>query len=154
MAGNLFIISAPSGTDKTTVIRRLLETVSDLTLAISYTTRDPRPHERSGVDYAFIEEKLSGGRDLLLDIDVQGAAKVKQRYPNAILIFLMPPSFDDLKERIRSRGTDDEASLKKRLADAGEEFSRRHEYDYQVVNDDLEEAVGEIAEIIDYYRGG
>lgn len=154
MAGNLFIISAPSGTGKTTVIRRLLETVSDLTLSISYTTRDPRPHERNGVDYAFIEEKLSGGRDLLLDIDVQGAAKVKQRYPNAILIFLMPPSFDDLKERIRSRGTDDEASLKKRLADAGEEFSRRHEYDYQVVNDDLEEAVGEVAEIISYYRGG
>jgi guanylate kinase len=185
MAGNIFVISAPSGTGKTTIVKKLLNDVPNLVLAVSYTTRFARPQEKDGVDYFFVdkvqfkemvrsggfiewaevhgqtygtpkkevEESLAKGLDVLLDIDTQGAAKVKQKYPDAVLVFLLPPSFDELERRLRSRGTNTEEDVEKRIENAREEYVRRHEYDYQVVNDELEEAFDEVVEIIDYYRG-
>lgn len=185
MAGNIFVISAPSGTGKTTIVKKLLDKVAGLKLAVSYTTRKPRPQEKDGVDYVFVKEDefqnmvkksefvewaevhgqyygtpkkdvdnaLKENYDALLDIDTQGASKVKQKYPDSILIFLLPPSFEELERRLTSRGTNTKEDLEKRINNAREEYARRHEYDYQVVNDDLNEAYEEILEIINYYRG-
>lgn len=185
MSGNIFVISAPSGTGKTTIVKKLLDEVPNLMLGVSYTTREPRPQEKDDVDYKFVDEtefkkmiksggfiewaevhgkcygtpkkevedKLKENMDVLLDIDTQGADKVKKKYPNAITIFLLPPSFDELERRLRSRGTNTEADVEKRIDNARKEYIRRHEYDYQVVNDDLNEACEEIEEIISYYRG-
>lgn len=185
MKGHLFVISAPSGTGKTTIVKRLLEVVPNLTLSVSYTTRSPRPQEKDGVDYFFIDEdkfhsmvkahkfvewaevhgnlygspkeevekKLLSGLDVLLDVDTKGARSVKQRFPEAILIFLLPPSFEELERRLRTRGMNTGKDLETRIKNAREEYSRRHEYDYQVVNEDLDEAFDEIQELINYHRG-
>lgn len=184
MHGNIFIISAPSGAGKTTVIKKLLGTVADLSLAVSFTTRKKRPGEVDGVDYRFVDKAefedmvgkggfvewaevhgefygtpkndidgvVSLGGDILLDIDIQGAVKVKKKYPDAISIFLLPPSLEDLEKRIKERGVNNKDDLKRRLDNARLEMARRHEYDYQVVNDSIDEAVDEVADIIDYYR--
>lgn len=183
MAGNIFVISAPSGTGKTTIIKRVLKKLSGISLAVSYTTRAPREGEKEGRDYCFVskpefeamaergqfvewaeyasgwygtpkedvDEKLGVG-DVLLDIDTQGAAKVKMKCPDAVLIFIMPPSFDDLFNRLKTRGSDTEDNIEKRIEIARKEMSRRHEYDYQVVNEDLDEACEEVIEIIKHHR--
>jgi len=180
LAGHLFVISAPSGTGKTTVIKGLLKEVSGLCMAVSYTTREPRTGEEDGVDYVFIDDKefssmikksqfvewaevhqhkygtpiseikrlLKGGNKVLLDIDTQGAENVKKKFPEAISIFLLPPSFDELEKRLRTRGQNSEKEMKIRIENAKEEYAKRHLYDYQVVNEDLGEAIDEISEII------
>ena len=184
MTGNIFVISAPSGTGKTTVVKRLLEEVDDLTLAVSCTTREPRPNEVSGVDYTFVgkdefnkkakaggylewaevhgesygtpksevDRILSEDIDVLLDIDIQGGMKVKQKCPDAILIFLLPPSFEELENRLKTRGLNSPEDMKTRIENARGEMERRHEYDYQVFNEDLSDALDEIKDIIYYYR--
>lgn len=174
--GTLWIISAPSGAGKTSLVKALLEQEPGLSLAVSYTTRPPRPGERDGVHYHFVEESvflrmvqedaflehaqvfgnrygtaeatvregLEAGRDLLLEIDWQGARQVRERFPAAVSVFVLPPSAQALHERLRGRGQDSEAVIGARMAQARSEASHYDEYDYLVVNDDFEAALGEL----------
>ncbi len=180
MKGKLFVISAPSGTGKTTVIKNLMSRMPKLALSISATTRQPRGSEKNGTDYLFvseaeftkmissgemlewanvhehlygtpkkpIEEWLKEGKNVLLDIDVQGAKSVKKHFKDAVLIFLLPPSREELIKRLKGRGANSEADLKIRIKNADKELAQKSFYDYNVVNDDLDRAVGEIAGII------
>ncbi len=184
--GLLFVVSAPSGTGKTTVCRRLLERDPGLALSISHTTRRPRPGEVPGRDYHFVSHRafremvergafvefaeyggnlygtseaeleriLASGRDALLEIEVQGAAQIRQRRPDARLIFLLPPSLEVLEARLRGRGTDDEDAIQKRLALARRELAAAPNFDYAVVNDDLDRTVEALLEIVEAERRG
>lgn len=184
MPGHIFVISAPSGAGKTTIIKKLLKDVQNIYMAVSCTTRAVRPQEEDGRDYHFVSRQefdslikdrkfvewaevhgqkygtlksdvdghIQKGVDVLLDIDTQGAEKVKKRYPDAVLIFLLPPSFDELERRLRDRGVNTEKDMETRINNARDEYSRRHEYNYQVVNETVEEAVQEVREIVEYYR--
>jgi guanylate kinase len=178
--GLLFVISAPSGTGKTTVAHRLIERCPGLTRSTSFTSRLARPGERQGVDYNFVsrqtfeemvrrdaflewadifgnlygtgredtEAALARGQDLLLVIDVQGARQVRRRSTNAVAVFVLPPSYDELEERLRGRNQDSTVAIDRRLATARAEVSAVGEYDYVVVNDDLERCVGEVDAIV------
>ncbi len=182
--GRLFIVSAPSGAGKTTLCRGLLDRLPDMVRSVSYTTRTPRPGERHGVDYYFIEEdafragiksgrwiewarvhgnyygtatdqieeKLSAGIDMVLNIDVQGADQIHARYPDCVRIFIMPPSLAELKRRLEKRGGDDEAAMKTRMAAAEREMSRRNDYDHVLVNDDLAGATEDLIAVVSSYR--
>jgi len=178
--GLLIVISAPSGTGKTTLCHMLLEEFPNMEFSISYTTRKPRPGELNGRDYFFVDRKtfermieegdflewaevygnlygtsksqvlkaLKEGKDILLDIDTQGALQVKKNFPEAVLIFILPPSLKELERRLKKRGTDDEETIKKRLQIAREEIRKALEYDYIVVNDILEVAFERLRSII------
>ncbi len=184
--GLLFVVSAPSGTGKTTVCRRLLERDPGLALSVSHTTRRPRPGEVPGRDYHFVSHRefrdlvergafvefaeyggnlygtseaeleriLEQGRDALLEIEVQGAAQIRARRPDARGIFLLPPSLEVLEARLRGRGTDDEEAIQKRLALARRELAAIGTFDYAVVNDDLEGTVDALLSIIEAERRG
>jgi guanylate kinase len=183
--GRLFIISAPSGSGKTSLAIRLLEEVSNLQFAVSHTTRRPRGQERHGVEYffvsetefetmiveeaflehahvygnyygtnlAFVESQLSSGTDVLLDIDVQGALKVKARRPETVLIFVFPPSFDELRSRLKRRSLDDQKVIEKRLNIAREEIQLYKEYGYLIVNSEIGKSLNELKSIIMAARG-
>ena len=178
--GRLLVISAPSGTGKTTLVEKLVTELSDLVVSRSYTSRQVGPGERDGVDYNYVdraqfesmiagdeflewadvfgnyygtgraqtEKLLASGLDVMLVIDVQGAKQVRSRRPDAILIFLLPPSFAALERRLRGRSRDDEATILRRLAAAREEVSHYREYDYVVVNDEIGPAVDRLTSII------
>lgn len=177
---NLIVISAPSGTGKTTVIGHLLEQNHRLVRAITCTTRAPRGQEVDGVDYFFLtpeafERKvladdflewahvhsymygtlrkvcmdiLAQGKDVVLNVDVQGALNIKKIYPRAVLVFLSPPSLQVLEERLKGRGTDTPEVIAQRIQNAKFELSMKKEYDYEVVNDDLQKAVGRLNSLI------
>jgi guanylate kinase len=164
------VISAPSGTGKSTLLARLLKSVPGLRFSVSHTTRAPRPGERDGVQYHFvsrdafdamIEQQLllewatvheerygtslaeyeaarAMGEDLLLDIDVQGAAQVRARFQNAVAVFILPPSAAALEARLRGRGQDEERQVETRLRNARLELASYRAYDYVVVNEDLD----------------
>ncbi len=177
----LVIISAPSGTGKTTLCDRLLKEIPELILSISTTTRAPRGAEKNEVHYffvtheafkaqianngfaewaevhgnfygtsrSFISQAFNQGKSLLLDIDVQGAAQLKKGYPNeTVQIFLEPPSMKELERRLRSRGTDSEDTIQKRLKAAINEMAAKDHFDHVIVNDDLEKSYLELAAII------
>ncbi len=178
-SGTLFVVSAPSGAGKGTLIRRLLEELDGIVFSVSWTTRAPRPGERDGVDYHFcdettfrekvrrgeflewaevhghlygteraqVEARLAEGLDVLLDIDVQGAAQVRASGFPATFVFILPPSPEVLAERLRGRGTESEESLRLRLADARDEVPRWREFDWLVLNDDLAEATREFVAV-------
>lgn len=178
--GRLFVVSAPSGTGKTTVVERLLHQVSDLVVSRSYTCRPLRPGEHDGVDYTFVsrsefegmvardeflewadvfgnlygtrrpdtERLLASGLDVVLVIDVQGAAQVRSRAPGSISVFVLPPSFAALERRLRGRSKDTDEAIARRLAVAREEVSRFREYDYLVVNDDVAACVDRLRSIV------
>ena len=178
--GLLFIVSAPSGTGKTTVVERLVERTPNLAMSRSYTSRAMRPGEKDGVDYTFVarqrfesmiaaseflewadvfgnlygtcaadtERHLASGVDLVLVIDVQGARKVRACGITATTVFVMPPSFDVLERRLRGRSKDPEPEIQRRLAVAREEVAAFSEYDYLVVNDELEGAVTRLQGIV------
>jgi guanylate kinase len=178
--GLLFVISAPSGTGKTTLVERLVQILPNLRMSRSYTSRSLRAGEREGVDYHFItrrafegmiaenafvewadvfgnlygtaaadvEGMLADGQDVVLVIDVQGARQVRQRGTDHTAVFVMPPSFQVLERRLRGRSTEPEAALQRRLETARAEVSSYREYDYVVVNDDLESTVVRLQEII------
>jgi guanylate kinase len=178
--GLLFVVSAPSGTGKTTVVERLVQVVPDLGLSRSYTSRAARTGETDGVDYNFItrqrfeemvvadaflewadvfgnlygtcaddaEREISAGRDLVLVIDVQGARKVRAHGLPMIGIFVLPPSFEILEQRLRGRSQDDEAAIARRLITARAEVGAVHEYDYVVVNDALNACVDRLRAIV------
>lgn len=189
--GRLFIISAPSGTGKSTVVANLLKRIPDLVYSVSFTTRPPRAGEHEGRDYRFvdvttfkklinedffaewaevhgafygtprldIEDAVRSGKNVVLDIDVQGGMALKKRYPKAVTIFLAPPSFEELKERLAGRKTDSCAVVARRLKNATREMSFKDRYEYCIVNDDLKRACDEIAAIINppippFFKGG
>jgi len=179
-SGDIFVITAPSGTGKTTLVRLLLSSLPNLVFSISYTTRPPRPNEIHGKDYffvtkdkfkkmiaagemiewaevygnyygtaaSFLQQTIEKGKDILLDIDIQGAKQVKQYFPQAVLIFLLPPSLEELERRLKKRATDPIEVIQKRLAAARREISAAKEFDYIVVNDILENALEELKAII------
>ena len=179
--GLLFVVSAPSGTGKTTVVERLVQVVPDLGLSRSYTSRRMREGEKHGVDYNFItrerfeamvaedaflewadvfgnlygtcaadaEAELAGGRDVVLVIDVQGARQVRKRSADRTIgVFVLPPSFEVLEQRLRGRSKDPEDAIRRRLATARDEISAVSEYDYVVVNDALDACVDRIRAIV------
>ena len=176
----LFIVSAPSGTGKTSVCRRLLRWIPDLIPSISYTTRPPRTDEQEGMDYWFvspetfqekrdkgefaewamvhgcfygtpleeIKKNIALGKDILLTIDVQGAERLHQIFPKVITIFLLPPSWEILRERLGERKTDSREDMERRLNRARKEIAHCKDYDYLIINKDLEAAVEELRAII------
>jgi guanylate kinase len=178
--GRLFVVSAPSGTGKTTVVERLVQVVPDLVMSRSYTSRAVREGECDGVDYNFItrarfeqmvagnaflewadvfgnlygtcaadaERELAAGRDLVLVIDVQGARKVRSRGLETVGIFVLPPTFETLERRLRGRSKDSEEAIRRRLATARAEIDAVVDYDYVVVNDELEACVDRIRAIV------
>lgn len=178
--GRIIVISAPSGTGKTTVIDALLRRVPRLAMSVSYTTRAPRAGERQGVHYYFVtpdqftrmiaaDEFLewvevhgnrygtakaeirrlqAAGRDVLLDIEVQGARAVKNWDAAALLIFLLPPSLDTLRARLQGRGSETPESLARRLARASAEIAEQGWYDHVVTNDQLEQTCDRLVEIL------
>jgi guanylate kinase len=180
-AGTLYVVSAPSGAGKTSLVRALLDSTGDeLVLSVSHTTRMPRPGEVDGRDYHFvdaetfrrmiddgafleyarvfdnyygtarqgIEAQLTQGRDVILEIDWQGARQVRQALPESVGIFILPPSREALRERLRARGQDDEAVIARRMQDAANEMSHYGEYDYLVINEVFSAARDELAAII------
>jgi guanylate kinase len=178
--GILFIISAPSGAGKTSLVGELLKRMENIKASISHTTRDRRPGEEDGVNYHFVsreefigmleqsaflehaevfgnfygtsqhwvEETLAAGEDVILEIDWQGAAQVRQLFPDSTSIFILPPSKQALRERLNNRGQDDSAVIEKRIAAATEEMSHFIEADYMVVNDDFDVALEQLMAIV------
>ncbi len=176
----LIVISAPSGTGKTSIVSSLLQVDPDINLSVSYTTRPPRQNEVDGRDYFFvdharfqemskqkdflesaevygnyygtsrrwIEEKMAAGKEVLLEIDCQGALQVREIYPQALSIFILPPSLEVLKHRLEQRGMDDSKVIERRLSAAREEVSHLYKYDYLVVNQDIQETVQQISCIV------
>lgn len=184
--GLVLVVSAPSGTGKTTVCHAVVSRDAMIVLSVSHTTRAPRSGERDGVEYhfvsrsefdrlaragAFVEhasyndnlygtswaalEKPRGeGRDVLLEIEVQGGAQVRARLPDAVLVFLVPPSFEALEQRLRGRRTDAPEVIERRLAIARQEMEAVVRYDYVVVNDEVERAAEAVLEIVRAEREG
>jgi len=182
--GIIFILSAPSGTGKTTLIKGLRAAYPELRLSISCTTRGRRQGEMHGRDYYFVglpkfaamrtkgdfaewakvhdffygtlrrplEQSIRLGRDILLDIDVQGARKIKRKYPQAVSIFLVPPSWRELQRRLARRGTDGQDIIRRRLLNARSEIRDIIKYDYYVVNRELEESLALLKSIVEAER--
>ncbi len=180
MIGNLFIVAAPSGAGKTTLVRHLLESDKQIGVSISHTTRRPRPGEENGREYHFvdvpsflerigqgeflewaevhgnyygtskrwIEDEMLAERDVLLEIDWQGAQQVRKVFPQAIGIFVLPPSMAILHERLSGRGTDSEDVIARRIAAARDEMRHVDEFDYVIINDTLQQAVGDLQAIV------
>lgn len=180
MTGSLFIVTAPSGAGKTSLVRSLLEMDKLVSLSISYTTRAMRPGEEDGEDYHFVSEErflqmleegdflesaevhgarygtsqtlvesvLAEGRDLVLEIDWQGAAQVRSLYPSAVGIFVLPPSLDELARRLHNRAQDSSEVIARRLAAARDEISHVGEFDYVIINDRFETAIHDLLAII------
>jgi guanylate kinase len=176
----LFVITGPSGVGKGTLIRTLMERVPELELAVSATTRAPRPGERDGADYHFLsdeeferrvaagefveharysgrrygtlrselERRTAEGVPIVLEIEVQGARQVRERGPEAVQIFIAPPSEEALRARLIGRGTDPPDAVAARLETARRELEARAEFDHEVVNDRLEDAVDELVRIV------
>jgi guanylate kinase len=151
MKGELFVVTAPSGAGKSSLIRAALEEEPAIRQSVSYTTRAPRAGEQNGREYHFVDaqtfeamvqrgEFLECAEDLLLEIDWQGAAQVRRLYPASVAIFVLPPSVDELGRRMRARGLDSEAVIERRLANAREEMSHAPEFDYVIINDVFETA--------------
>jgi len=179
MRGTLYIVAAPSGAGKSSIVNAVLARDPNISLSISFTSRKPRPGERHAEHYHFIdaeefkamvaagdffehalvhgdwkgtarqsvEPQLMGGRDVLLEIDWQGARQVRSRIPDAVSVFILPPSRAALEMRMRKRGQDSEEVIAQRLAAAREEMSHYGEFDYVIVNEDFETAVGEMCSI-------
>jgi guanylate kinase len=178
--GILFIVSAPSGAGKTSLVKALLARDPGLSLSVSCTTRPPRAGEQDGVHYHFIDEArfrqciregdfleyaevfgnlygtreadvreaLAGGRDLILEIDWQGARQVRERFRSAVGIFILPPSIAELERRLRGRGTDSDEVIEGRMAQARDEMAHLDEYGYLVVNDGFDVALDALAAIV------
>ena len=176
----LFIVSAPSGAGKTSLLRELLQADPQLSLSVSHTTRAMRPGEQDGVHYHFVDresfmqlvgegvfiehaqvfdnfygtsetavrEQLAAGRDVVVEIDWQGARQVRQRFPEAVSIFIVPPSIEALRERLSGRGQDSDEIIDRRMRDAQSELSHYAEYDYLIVNDDFQLALRQLAEVV------
>lgn len=180
MPGTLFIVTAPSGAGKTTLVRGLLERDRQVQLSISYTTRAPRPGEQDGREYHFVDvptfralrdrgeflewaevhgnyygtsrvwlkEQLAAGRDTLLEIDWQGAQQVRKVFPDAVGVFVLPPSLEELENRLRGRGTDSDEVISRRLLGARGEMRHVGEFDYVIINNELHEALDDLVAVV------
>ncbi len=178
--GHLFVLTAPSGTGKSTIIELVRGNLEEVCYSISYTTRAPREGEVNGVDYHFVSRQdfekmiqarefiewavvydqlygtsmsgvastVSSGKDLLLDLDIQGAREVKRQFPESTSIFILPPSLEVLHERLQKRSLHDDTNIDVRMKKAVEEIRRCKDYDFLIVNDDLDQAVREVKAII------
>ncbi|MCW8410090.1 guanylate kinase [Legionella sp. PATHC035] len=179
-SGNLFIVAAPSGGGKTSLVKKLVESLADIEVSISHTTRAMRPGEQHGVNYFFIDEnefirmidesafleharvfnhlygtsmkqitdRLQNGIDVVLDIDWQGAEQIRRSFPNAVSIFIVPPSLDILKQRLLDRRQDKDEVISDRMKKAQDELSHYPEFDYLIVNDNFEKAAMELQAIV------
>ena len=175
--GKLIVISAPSGTGKTTVVKKLLEEVHDIVASVSFTTRPKRNKEKDGVDYYFVEKKafeemkyeglflenaivfghfygthktyvsklLEKGKNVILEIDWQGAEQIREKVSDCILIFLIPPSKEVLLSRLRNRATDSDKEIENRFNQAVQDLEQTVNFDYVLVNDQINESVQNIA---------
>jgi len=178
--GVLFVVSAPSGTGKTTLCGMLLAEFRDVKFSVSCTTRPPRKGETEGREYHFVSREtflemvkrgeflewaevygnlygtpkepvmqaLREGKDILLEIDTEGAMQVKRNFPDAVLIFIAPPSIKELERRLKSRGTDSEQAIRERLSKAVKEMESARHYDYILVNDKLRVAYEKLRAIV------
>jgi guanylate kinase len=178
--GTLYIISAPSGAGKTSLVKALLESTDDIMVSVSHTTRGMRPGEEDGKDYhftdvatfrgmitdnAFLEhaqvfdnfygtsrssalDMMGRGVDVILEIDWQGAQQVRGKMPEAVSIFILPPSREELERRLRGRGTDADEVIARRLGEAVTEMGHYHEFDYLVFNDEFDTALAELRAIV------
>jgi guanylate kinase len=176
----LFVIAAPSGAGKTTLVKALTTRNPDLRFSISYTTRPKRRNEAHGVDYLFVDKDefdrlrakgallesaevfdnfygtsreqvdrhLGDGHHVVLEIDWQGAQQVRNAMPECVTVFILPPSRQELERRLRSRGTDTEAVIERRLRDALADMSHWDEFDYVIFNDDLDQAVADLEAVL------
>ncbi len=179
--GRLYVVSAPSGAGKTSLVKALMEREPRIRFSVSYTTRAPRQNEIPGRDYHFVsmqrfqemvaqheflehaqvfdnyygtgvravEEALALGEQLLLEIDWQGARQVRSRLPEARSIFILPPSRSALEERLKTRSTDSEAVIQRRLRDAAQDIGHWPEFDYVVINDRFDEALEDLRAIVE-----
>lgn len=180
MSNLLVIISAPSGTGKTTVLGRLISQLANARFSISHTTRPKRPEEIEGRDYYFVDDAtfdhmvasdefvewavvhghrygtsrkeikrlLSEGHDVFFDVDFQGGRSLMRTFPDAVSIFLLPPSLIEVRRRLENRGTEDEATIAVRLRNARVELAAAQEYQYNVINDDVDRCVNDILAIL------
>jgi len=178
--GKLFVITAPSGAGKTSLIEAVMREDPSLKISVSYTTRPPRPDERNGVDYHFIDDAtflamknrgeflesaevhgyrygtskkvildaVKRGEDLILEIDWQGARQVRELFPDCVGIFILPPSIEELERRMRARGQDADAVIRRRVENAREELLHAGEFKYAIINKDFDTARRQLAEII------
>lgn len=183
--GNLFVISAPSGAGKTSLVHSLIEMVPMLYVSISHTTRPRRPYEKDGIDYhfvdeqsflklikngqfleyarvfdnyygtsrAWVEQQMAEGKDIILEIDWQGAEQVRKQIANTVNIFILPPSYQTLKSRLIGRG-DANDIVNRRMQGAREEISHYRDYDFLVINDDFDTALAELNTIIRAMKQG
>jgi guanylate kinase len=179
--GHLYVVAAPSGGGKTSLVKALVDANENIKVAVSHTTRKQRPDEQDGINYHFVDrtvfeamiskgefleyaevfgnlygtsmaainQSLDSGCHLILEIDWQGAAQIRQRMPASRSIFILPPSLETLRDRLVGRGQDDEATIAHRMDLAFSEMSHFHEFDYLVVNDDFNAALNEINAIVD-----
>ncbi len=179
-AGTLFVVAAPSGAGKSSLVSALLAVDDRISLSISHTTRLPRPHEVDGQHYFFVERAefergvaagiflehaevhgngygtarervetlLAGGRDVLLEIDWQGAAQVRRSIANCVGIFILPPSHAELERRLRGRASDSAEAIERRLRNSRDEIAHAHEFDYLMVNDVFADALADLQAIV------
>lgn len=180
MHAQLYILSAPSGAGKTSLVSELLRRVPNIAVSISHTTRARRSGEKDGENYHFIDQEtfndmvdknaflehaqvfdnhygtalksvetqLKAGTDVILEIDWQGARQIRSLLANAQSIFILPPSYQALEDRLRTRGEDDDSVVERRMRDAVAEMSHYNEYDYVIINDDFSEALAQIIAIV------
>ena len=174
--GVLYVVSAPSGAGKTSLVKALLKADPAIRLSVSYTTRAPRPGETDGRDYHFVDRErfqhmlaegefleyaevygnfygtskgriaqdLNTGHDVLLEIDWQGAAQVKGHFPQARSVYILPPSFNALRTRLKGRGQDSDEVIERRLAAAADDVSHADAFDYIIINDDFDHALADL----------
>jgi len=178
--GSLFVIVAPSGAGKTSLVRGLLENEPDVRLSVSFTTRAPRPGERDGIDYRFvtvsefesrraegeflewarvhdnlygtsrawIESQMGAGQDIILEIDCQGATQVKRLYPDAVGIFIAPPSIEELARRLRARAQDSESVIERRINAAQAELAQADHFEYVIINQQFGDALEQLRALV------
>lgn len=178
--GNLYIVAAPSGGGKTSLVKNLIDTLDGIEVSISHTTRAMRPGEQNAIDYFFVDQnefmnmvndnafiehaqvfnhlygtstaqinsRLESGIDVVLDIDWQGAEQIRRRFTDAVSIFIVPPSLDVLKDRLKNRGQDNSAVIHDRMIKSQDELSHYPEFDYLIVNDDFDKAALELRSIV------
>jgi len=183
-SGNLYVIAAPSGAGKSSLVKALLAQDRRLQLSVSHTTRSPRGQEQNGREYYFvspaafdamiqaqafvewalvhnhrygtsrqaIEDKMIAGADIVLEIDYQGAMQIKKLFPYAATIFILPPSWEELRARLQKRGEDTPEVIALRLQNAATEMAQAHHFDFVIINDSFERALADLQLIVDAQR--
>ena len=179
-SGRLFLVTAPSGAGKSSLVNALLQLEPAIKLSISHTTRAPRPGEENGREYHFvtveefeamkargdflesalvhgnyygtsrvwIEQRMAAGKDVLLEIDWQGARQVRSQFEGTVGIFILPPSIDALEARLHKRGTDSEATITRRLMGAGAEIAHAPEFEFVIINDSFDVALSQLISVV------